>query len=145
MNADPTSQPKPPILLLHGVFGKPSLLQPWTRFLESAGYVVHVPTLPGREPTNDAVLAGTGIEDCFEVALDAYDRIGEPAIVIGHSMGGLLTQKVAAAREPRAAVLLASIPPRDTVAAAAVAAAPVPRPAESPCGKAVSAIGQDYA
>ncbi|HEX7825948.1 MAG TPA: alpha/beta fold hydrolase [Mycobacterium sp.] len=111
MTADSTTQTKPPILLLHGVFGEPSLLKPWTRFLESAGYVVHVPTLPGREPTNDAVLAGVGIEDCFEVALDAYDRIGEPAIVIGHSMGGLLTQKIAAAREPRAAVLLASIPP----------------------------------
>lgn len=100
MEADPTTRPKPPILFLHGVFGKPSLLQPWKRLLESEGYVVHAPALPGREPTDDAVLAGTGIEDCFTVALDAYDQIGEPAIVIGHSMGGLLTQKVAAARKP---------------------------------------------
>jgi len=111
VEADPTTRPKPPILFLHGVFGSPSLLAPWTRVLESAGYTVHVPTLPGREPTDDAVLARTGIEDCFNVALDAYDRIGEPAIVIGHSMGGLLTQKIAAARAPRAAVLLASVPP----------------------------------
>ncbi|KAA0084451.1 alpha/beta fold hydrolase [Mycolicibacterium sp. P9-64] len=111
MEADPTTRPKPPILFLHGVFGKPSLLQPWKRLLESEGYVVHAPALPGREPTDDAVLAGIGIEDCFTVALDAYDQIGEPAIVIGHSMGGLLTQKVAAAREPRAAVLLAPVPP----------------------------------
>jgi pimeloyl-ACP methyl ester carboxylesterase len=102
---------KPPILFLHGVFGRPSLLEPWTRALEAEGYAVHAPTLPGREPTDDAVLARTGLEDCFAVALDAYDRIGEPAIVIGHSMGGLLTQKIAAVREPRAAVLLASVPP----------------------------------
>lgn len=67
--------------------------------------------MPGREPTDDDVLARTGIADCFAVALDAYDRLGEPAIVIGHSMGGLLTQKLAAARTPRAAVLLASVPP----------------------------------
>jgi pimeloyl-ACP methyl ester carboxylesterase len=111
VEADPTTRPKPPILFLHGVFGRPSLLEPWTRMLASAGYTVHVPTLPGREPTDEAVLARTGIEDCFAVALDAYDRIGEPAIVIGHSMGGLLTQKIAAARAPRAAVLLASVPP----------------------------------
>jgi pimeloyl-ACP methyl ester carboxylesterase len=111
VEAEPTTPPKPPILFLHGVFGSPSLLQPWTHYLESAGYTVFAPTLPGREPTDDAVLARTGIEDCFAVALDAYDRIGEPAIVIGHSMGGLLTQKVAAARSPRAAVLLASVPP----------------------------------
>jgi pimeloyl-ACP methyl ester carboxylesterase len=110
MTADPTST-KPPILFLHGVFGTPSLLAPWTCALEAAGYPVHTPTMPGREPTDDAVLARTGIEDCFAVALDAYDRLGEPAIVIGHSMGGLLTQKVAAARTPRAAVLLASVPP----------------------------------
>jgi pimeloyl-ACP methyl ester carboxylesterase len=67
--------------------------------------------MPGREPADDAVLSRTGIEDCFAIALDAYDRLGEPAIVIGHSMGGLLTQKVAAARTPCAAVLLASVPP----------------------------------
>jgi esterase/lipase len=72
---------------------------------------VHAPTLPGREPTDDAVLTGTGIEECFAVALDAYDRIGEPAIVIGHSMGGLLGAEGRAARSPRAAVLLAPVPP----------------------------------
>jgi pimeloyl-ACP methyl ester carboxylesterase len=110
MTTDPTST-KPPILFLHGVFGRPSLLTPWTNVLEEAGYPVHIPAMPGREPTDDAVLARTGVEDCFAVAVDAYDRLGEPAIVIGHSMGGLLAQKLAAARAPRAAVLLASVPP----------------------------------
>lgn len=111
METDPRTRHKPPILFLHGVFGRPALLEPWTRLLEAEGFAVHTPTLPGREPTDDAVLAGIGIADCFAVALDAYDRIGEPAIVIGHSMGGLLTQKIAAARNPRAAVLLAPVPP----------------------------------
>ncbi|MCT7659598.1 alpha/beta hydrolase [Mycobacterium deserti] len=107
----PTADARPPILFVHGVFGRPSLLQPWTQFFSAAGFECHVPTLPGRDPTSDEVLARTGIEDCFEVALAAYDRLGTPPIVIGHSMGGLLTQKLAAARTPRAAVLLASIPP----------------------------------
>jgi pimeloyl-ACP methyl ester carboxylesterase len=110
MTAEPTLA-KPPILFLHGVFGTPSLVAPWTKYLENAGYAVHTPTLPGREPTDDALLAKTGIEDCFAVALDTYDRLGEPAVVIGHSMGGLLAQQLAAARTPRAAVLLASVPP----------------------------------
>jgi pimeloyl-ACP methyl ester carboxylesterase len=111
MDAEPATSSTPPILFLHGVFGTPSLLMPWTRFLEAAGHVVHTPAMPGREPTDDAVLSRTGVEECFAVALDAYDRLGEPAIVIGHSMGGLLAQKIAAAREPRAVVLLASVPP----------------------------------
>lgn len=111
MDSDPTARDKPPILFLHGVFGSPSLLDPWTCLFEAAGHTVHAPAMPGREPTDDAVLTRTGIAECFAVALEAYDRIGEPAIVIGHSMGGLLTQRIAAARNPRAAVLLASVPP----------------------------------
>lgn len=105
------SDAKPPILFLHGVFGRPALLAPWTRFFEAAGYECHTPTLPGRDPSDDAVLTRTGIQDCYEVALAAYDELSEPPVVMGHSMGGLLTQKIAAARTPRAAVLLASIPP----------------------------------
>lgn len=102
---------KPPILLLHGVFGSPSLLQPWIEVLRAHGYDVHAPTLPGREPGDDAVLADTAIDDCFRVALDAYDRLGRPAIVIGHSFGGLLAQKLGAVRAPVAVVLLAPVPP----------------------------------
>ncbi|WP_067851397.1 alpha/beta hydrolase [Mycolicibacterium wolinskyi] len=105
------SDAKPPILFLHGVFGRPALLAPWTRFFEAAGYECHTPTLPGRDPSDDAVLTRTGIQDCYEVALAAYDELSEPPVVMGHSMGGLLTQKIAEARSPRAAVLLASIPP----------------------------------
>jgi alpha-beta hydrolase superfamily lysophospholipase len=68
-----------------------------------------IPGARANEPTDDDVLARTGIDDCFAVAVDAYDRIGEHAIVIGHSMGGLLAQKIAAARDPLAAVLLAPV------------------------------------
>lgn len=102
---------KPPVLLLHSVFGTPSLMARWVADLEAAGYVVHVPAMPGREPTDVAVLARTGIDEAFAEALAAYDAIGEPAVIIGHSMGGLLAQKIAAARTPRAVVTMASIPP----------------------------------
>ncbi|MGK2868586.1 MAG: alpha/beta hydrolase [Mycobacterium sp.] len=101
----------PPILLLHGVFGSPSLLAPWVRFLEEAGYTCHVPTFPGREPSDDAALRQMSVAGCVEIALTAYDQIGEPAIVIGHSFGGFVAQKVAAARDCVALVTLASVPP----------------------------------
>ncbi|MBX7453523.1 alpha/beta hydrolase [Mycolicibacterium sp. 3033] len=101
----------PPVLLLHGLFSRPSLMQAWARVLRDAGFPCHVPPLPGRDPSDDVALRRTGIADMVDVAVGAYDAIGEPAVVIGHSLGGLLAQKVAAARRPRAAVLLASVPP----------------------------------
>jgi pimeloyl-ACP methyl ester carboxylesterase len=106
-----TTSPKPPILLLHSVFGTPDLMSRWVEELEAAGYRVHVPAMPGRAPTDDAVLARTGIDEAFANAVAAYDAIGEPAVVIGHSMGGLLAQRIAAARSPLAVVTMASVPP----------------------------------
>lgn len=102
---------KPPILLLHGVFGSPSLLEPWVRFLEESGYTCHVPAFPGREPSDDAALEQMSVADCVEIALRTYDQIGAPAVLIGHSFGGFVAQKVAAARDCVALIMLASVPP----------------------------------
>lgn len=52
-----TAPRRSPILFLHGLFGSTGLLDPWTRLLRSAGHRVCVPTLPGRDPSDDAVLA----------------------------------------------------------------------------------------
>jgi pimeloyl-ACP methyl ester carboxylesterase len=86
-------------------------MAPWRRFFEAAGFECVIPALPGREPTSDEALSRTGIGECFDRVLSAYDELTEPPIVIGHSLGGLLAQKVAVLRSPRAAVLLAPIPP----------------------------------
>lgn len=81
------------------------------RLLGDAGYLCHVPSFPGRDPSDDRILAKTGVAECVDVALRAYDEIGEPAIVVGHSFGGFVAQKVAAARDCAALVMLASVPP----------------------------------
>lgn len=101
----------PPILFIHGAFGRPSLFKPWTDFFSEAGFDCIAATLPGRDPTDDAVLSRTGIGEMFEAVLGVYDNLPARPVIIGHSMGGLLTQKLAAARDPLAAVLLASVPP----------------------------------
>jgi esterase/lipase len=67
---------KPPVLFLHGVFGRPELLRHWMNHFEAAGFTCHAPALPGREPTNKDVLRRTGVNDCVSVAVAAYDRIG---------------------------------------------------------------------
>lgn len=99
------------ILLLHSFFGRPALLSTWAGELRRAGHRVTVPTLPGRDPTDIETLRHTGFERYRHAAFEAYDALGGPAIVIGHSLGGLLAQHIAATRDCRALVLLASVPP----------------------------------
>jgi esterase/lipase len=103
---------RPPILLLHGLFSTPKLLSDWVSTLESAGYHVHTPAMPGHDPVDTALLSRITLSDYVAQALAAYDELDETPIVIGHSIGGLIAQHVAAARDPRALVLLASVPPR---------------------------------
>lgn len=102
---------RPPILLLHGLFSNPTLLSSWVSTLESAGYRVHTPALPGHDPVDIEVLSRVTLSDYVSHALAAYDGLDETPIVIGHSIGGLIAQHVAAARDPLALVLLASVPP----------------------------------
>lgn len=102
---------RPPILLLHGMFSTPKLLSDWVSMLESAGYRVHTPVYPGHDPVDIAVLSRVTLSDYIAYALAAYDELDETPIVIGHSIGGLVAQHVAAARDPRAVVLLAPVPP----------------------------------
>ncbi|MFE6507463.1 alpha/beta hydrolase [Nocardioides sp. NPDC057767] len=99
------------VLLLHGVFGSPALLGPWAAYLRRSGFTCHVPVLRGCDPSSDDVLLETRIDDLVSAATEAYDALTTPPILIGHSMGGLVAQRVAARRDPKALVLLASVPP----------------------------------
>jgi pimeloyl-ACP methyl ester carboxylesterase len=102
---------RPPVLFLHGLFSNPTLVTDWIEFLESAGYACHAPAMPGHEPVDPNVLSRITLSDYVDHALAVYDELDEAPIVIGHSIGGLIAHHVAAARSPRALVLLASVPP----------------------------------
>lgn len=106
-----TTPHRPPILFIHGVFGHPRLLSPWTTRLKAAGYECHVPALPGRYPTDRDLLRRIGVPEYYQAVLAARQQLKDPPILVGHSMGGLLALKLAAATEARAVVLLAPIPP----------------------------------
>lgn len=102
---------KPPILFVHGTFGHGALLEPWVGYFEQAGYVCHAPSLPGRLPTDLATLRRLTMTHNLGVLLDIRATLAVPPILIGHSMGGLLAQQLAAATPCAALVCLASAPP----------------------------------
>ena len=108
--AQPTK--RPPVLLVHGMFGGAWMWEEYQAFLARHGYESHALDLRGHHrsrPVEDLgkVPVSAYVEDALEVA-----RRLENPFVIGHSMGGLIAQKVAEAGGCRALVLLASAPPR---------------------------------
>ena len=103
---------KPPILLIHGMFGGAWYWADYQAFLAAHGYDSHAINLRGHHgsrpvPDIGKVPLKAYVADAIEIAR----ALGNP-IVIGHSMGGLIAQKVAEAGECRALVLLSSAPPR---------------------------------
>ncbi len=101
----------PPVLLVHGTFSQGGLMQPWKRYFEDAGFECHAPSLPGRAPTDLEALRRLRIGDYVRRLLAYRAGLAAPPIVIGHSMGGLLAQQIAARTPCAALVLLASVPP----------------------------------
>jgi len=102
---------RPSVLILHGLFGRPVLLSPWIEFLSAAGFTCHTPTLPWRDPVDRDLQREVGLDNYLRATVEAYDELDEPPVVIGHSIGGLLGQRLTTVRHCRALILLASVPP----------------------------------
>jgi pimeloyl-ACP methyl ester carboxylesterase len=92
-----TSTPDP-IVLVHGLWMTPRSWEHWKERFESRGHEVMTPAWPGLEVEVEALradpspLEGLGFQkvtDHFERIIRDLDR---PPIIMGHSMGGAVTQ-----------------------------------------------------
>ena len=99
--------------MIHGAFCGSWAFDSFRRPFEGAGFKVHVPALrhheKGAKPSH--ALGTTGLLDYvhdLEKFIDALDAV---PILVGHSLGGLLAQMLAARGKARALVLLAPCPP----------------------------------
>lgn len=98
------------ILLIHGFTGLPAELLLMGKFLNRAGYTVLGVRLAGHA-TNELNLMKTNNEDWFNSVLDGYAILSglcEKIFVVGHSMGALLTLKLAYFRKVEKIVTLAA-------------------------------------
>jgi pimeloyl-ACP methyl ester carboxylesterase len=107
---------QPPILFLHGLFAASWYWDHYLRFFAERGYTGYAIDLRGRGASRAVPDIGrVSIEEFIADARDAAAALtieGQPPIVIGHSLGGLLAQKLAELGAARAAVLLCPAPPR---------------------------------
>ena len=98
------------VLLIHGFTGLPAELLLIGKFLNRAGYTVLGVRLAGHA-TNELNLMKTNNEDWFNSVLDGYailKGLCEKIFVVGHSMGALLTLKLAYFRKVEKIVTLAA-------------------------------------
>ena len=100
----------PPLILLHGFGGSLHVWEPWAQVLEADYRVVRYDQpgagLTGADPTGDY-----SDERGIAVLLALMDQLGIPrATVIGHSMGGRLAWRFAAAHPERVSKLVLVAP-----------------------------------
>ncbi len=105
-----------PIVFVHGLWLLPSSWRGWRDAAESQGFVTLAPGWPGDPDTvaearaHPDALAGTGVgevTDHYAAVIGSLDR--EP-VVIGHSFGGLIAQKLAGQGLARASVAIDPAP-----------------------------------
>ncbi|MBX6333676.1 MAG: alpha/beta hydrolase [Gemmatimonadaceae bacterium] len=107
----------PQLVFVHGMFAGAWMLEPWQRYAADRGFssvAVNLRGHCGSRPVED--IGRVSIHDYVDDVLEVVRGLDRP-IVIGHSMGGLIAQKVAESGAARALVLLCSAPPRGIVVA----------------------------
>ncbi len=102
-----------PVVMVHGAFCGGWAFESWRALFEEKGYEAHAPSLRhhdgGAGPPDE--LGTTSMLDYVRDIGQLLDRLDAEPILIGHSMGGLIAQMLAARRPIRALVLLAPSAP----------------------------------
>ena len=108
---------RPPVLLIHGMWCTAEALSELRDAFEEAGYPVVAPCLPLHMDKTDydeqqrSALARTSLQDYVTFLMEQVSRLETAPILVGHSMGGLLAQLLAARVPCERLVLLSSAAP----------------------------------
>jgi pimeloyl-ACP methyl ester carboxylesterase len=102
---------RPPLLFVHGAFATHRPFAGWLRFFATRGWRTLAVARRGRcglPPARaDGLTTAAYLEDLNQV----LDALAVPPILVGHSLGGLLAQKLAEQGRCAGAVLFAPAPP----------------------------------
>ncbi|MDZ4372943.1 MAG: alpha/beta hydrolase [Phenylobacterium sp.] len=99
----------PTIVMTHGAFCGGWAFEAFRGPFEARGWTVLTPDLPGH--SDGGSVAGLSMSDYARSLVTLVNDLPEPPVLLGHSMGGLVTQLAARRTSARALVLLAPSPP----------------------------------
>src|SRR6478609_8652291 len=104
------------IVFIHGLWIAHTAWQPWIEHFSESGLVAVAPPWPGEAETvdatrgNPAAQAGYGINEITEHFAKILEEFDEPPVVIGHSFGGLIAQKLLGENKAAAAIAIDPAP-----------------------------------
>ncbi|BBX35768.1 hypothetical protein MMAG44476_11014 [Mycolicibacterium mageritense DSM 44476 = CIP 104973] len=105
-----------PVVFVHGLWLLPDSWDNWRSYFEDRGFVTLAPGWPGDPVTtaearrDPSVFAHKGVGDITEHYADVIRALDRKPIIIGHSFGGLITQKLAGMGLATAAVAIDPAP-----------------------------------
>ncbi|MGC4936009.1 alpha/beta hydrolase [Gordonia sp. DT30] len=88
------------VVFIHGLWLHSSSWQSWSDLFAERGYIPHSPGWPGDAPTvqetrdHPEAIADVGITQAFEHYAQYIDDLAAPTVLVGHSFGGMLVQKL---------------------------------------------------
>lgn len=100
----------PTIVMTHGAFCAGWAFEVFRAPFEARGWTVLTPDLPGHGDAGRGV-AGLSMSDYSRALVRLCESLPERPVLLGHSMGGLVSQMAARRATPAALVLLAPSPP----------------------------------
>lgn len=110
------------IVFIHGLFLNGKSWENWKTFFEGKGYKCYAPSYPLKNDTPKNLWKSTptqygnvNFEDVVNHYKKFIDTLPEKPIIIGHSMGGLITQKLVEYDKAEAAICISSAPPKGVI------------------------------
>ncbi|WP_167106613.1 alpha/beta hydrolase [Mycobacterium sp. DL592] len=104
------------VVFIHGLWVASSAWQPWIDHFAAQGYQAIAPGWPGEHATvaatreNPSDQAGFGIDELTGHYAKILDQFDTPPVVIGHSFGGLIAQKLLEQNKAAAAIAIDPAP-----------------------------------
>ncbi|WP_431124279.1 alpha/beta hydrolase [Flagellimonas flava] len=110
------------IVFIHGLFLNNKSWTEWETFFKEKGYTTYTPAYPGHEGTPSELrknapdsLGNVSFTDVVKKMEAFIKTLPEKPTVIGHSMGGLVAQKLIEKDLAEAAIIISSAPPKGVI------------------------------